>query len=32
MIRERFERMRRNFMPDATQPEAAPEASPQGAM
>ena len=30
--RERFEHMRRNFMPDATQPEAAPEASPQGAM
>ncbi|MCY4484461.1 MAG: PDZ domain-containing protein [Spirochaetaceae bacterium] len=33
--RERFERMRRNFrhmQPDAPQPEAAPEASPQGAM
>lgn len=31
--RERFERMRRNFMPDAPQPEAAPEeASPQEAM
>ena len=30
--RGRFEHMRRNFMPDATQPEAAPEASPQGAL
>lgn len=33
--RERFEQMRRNFQrmqPDAPQPEAAPEASPQGAM
>lgn len=33
--RDRFERMRRNFQhmqPDAPQPEAAPEASPQGAM
>ena len=33
--RERFEQMRRNFrhlQPDAPQPEAAPEASPQGAL
>ena len=33
--RERFEQMRRNFrhmQPDASEPEAAPEASPQGAM
>ena len=33
--RGRFEQMRRNFQhmqPNAPQPEAAPEASPQGAM
>ena len=33
--RERFEHMRRNFQhmqPNAPQPEAAPEASPQGAL